>query len=145
MSSCKRLQRDRATPKVRCGAVRRRTYEKRLQFTIVRVANSDFSRDSARKIRICDADNHKLLSFSVRRRTAPHRTASCVNAPLKLWKSSAFDESITGESIVAPILTNVGLCIRFLRNPDPCRRLSHTHYRALGPELIPVYRQSARR
>ena len=24
-------------------------------------------------------------------------------------------------------------------------KFSHTHYRALGPELIPVYRQSARR
>ena len=48
------------------------------------------------------------------------------NAPLRLWNQ--------------PRLLSVNHALKKVKV-----KFSHTRYRALGPELIPVYRQSARR
>ena len=46
-------------------------------------------------------------------------------------------------SISQPIVLNS--CSEVLTGKEKKVKFSHTRYRALGPELIPVYRQSARR
>ena len=55
-----------------------------------------------------------------------------------LWKEIAFP-------LNAPISPRVCLASRELILYIKKVKFSNTRYRALGPELIPVYRQSARR
>ena len=55
--------------------------------------------------------------------------------PLLLCFKRNSEEEICSQSVSDASQAGVGKKVKF----------SHTHYRALGPELIPVYRQSARR
>ena len=53
--------------------------------------------------------------------------------------------AISSSNLVGIINVRVGACGILCRSVKVKVKFSHTRYRALGPELIPVYRQSARR
>jgi len=54
---------------------------------------------------------------------------------IKLLFTVIFSHCVRAQSVVMNVSVYMSIKVMF----------SHTHYRALGPQLIPVYRQSAHR
>jgi len=78
-------------------------------------------------------------------------TQVCTVLFILVCLSHHFTFTCTYLSVVLVVLGNICdlswfyWCQRVIRNMVKKVKFSHTRYRALGPELIPVYRQSARR
>jgi len=95
------------------------------------------------------ADTSRSASRRHSAATTVGRSACWTQSRFATSNTGCFEAKILGEGLAHPLLSLPFLLPKFPRPPIRSKKVkvkfSHTRYRALGPELIPVYRQSARR